>query len=461
MIGFLIGLVLFVITIPLRSAILILKGSIKTTELIAFKRFKNRQKNEGKESDALDSTLNKNKNTRESMTPAELALYTAQKLALRGLKTALAIIQWIGRLITLISVLIMLVMILFIACIIACVGAIVAFIMGGGISSGGVADNVSGGGKNCTSLADEYVKACQAVWTDWREKGYDYSQATSTDPDFGTIRTDCSGYVYATLQEVGLLAKPSDTYPFNTQSMGDVLMSFGKLEKLAYTGQDGLKPGDIVVDPKNHTQVYAGDGKWFNNGKAGRIPNNPGAYETIWNYSTGEVYRWKDDTECEEDNGNLELEGVDVWIDVILTTQKAIASKNPVYFSYKNGQTDWIDCTPEVGTWIRPDCSGIIYGMCQVLGVFDKSPDGPGDCFYTGDMVGRMTATGKFEDVTSEVPTEGDLQAGDVVVGPSHTQIYMGDGKWVNGGNTEDLRKPDPDYSSFFPAGCRVVRYIG
>lgn len=168
MIGFLIGLVLFVITIPLRSAILILKGSIKTTELIAFKRFKNRQKNEGKESDALDSTLKKNKNTRESMTPAELALYTAQKLALRGLKTALAIIQWVGRLITLISVLIMLVMILFIACIIACVGAIVAFIMGGGISSGGVADEITDVKTECKNNVEEYMNACQAVWDDWR-----------------------------------------------------------------------------------------------------------------------------------------------------------------------------------------------------------------------------------------------------------------------------------------------------
>lgn len=459
MIGFLIGLVLFIITIPLRSAILILKGSMRTTELIAFNRFRNRQKKEGKESDALDSTLNRKKNTTQSMTPAELALYTAQKIALRGLKTLLTIIQWVGRLITFISVLILLVMILFVACIVACVGAIVGFILGGGISSGGVANTVTNN-VDCISMADEYLEACQRVWTDWRDKGYDYSQELGrTDPDYGAFRTDCSGYVYATLQEVGLLPKPSETAPFNTYGMDSTLMSLGKFEKLAYTSQEDLQPGDIVVKAEAHTQVYAGDGKWFNNGREGHIPDHEGAYETVWNHSGGTVYRWIK-SECPDENAE-NLSGIDVWLDVILRTQKAIASKNPIYFSYSKGQTDWIDCTPEVGTWIRPDCSGIIYGMCQVLGVFEKSPDGPGDCFYTGDMVQRMIDTGKFEDVTDQVPTEGDLQPGDVVVGPSHTQIYMGDGKWVNGGNTEDLRKPDPDYSSFFPSGRHVVRYKG
>lgn len=308
MIGFLIGLVLFVITIPLRSAILILKGSIKTTELIAFKRFKNRQKNEGKESDALDSTLNKNKNTRESMTPAELALYTAQKLALRGLKTALAIIQWIGRLITLISVLIMLVMILFIACIIACVGAIIAFIMGGGISSGGVADGITDAKTECKNNVEDYMNACQSVWDDWRSKGYDYSQATGTDPDFGTFRPDCSGYVYATLQEAGILPKPTEGSVFFTGNMGGVIMETGQFDELVWTSQADLKAGDIVVQPGSHTQVYMGNDTWFNNGSEGKIPgkdkpwNDGGYFANKMNSLGGKVYRLKP-VECKDDSG--------------------------------------------------------------------------------------------------------------------------------------------------------------
>lgn len=462
MIGFLIGLVFFAFTIPIRSAILIVNSTVKATEAVAFQRFKLRRKNDGKEVDALDSSINRRKNAKESMTRSELALYMAQKLALRSLKTLLSIVQWTARLITSISVLIMMVLILFVAVTVACMGAIVTFVIGGGLTSSGISSGASGGSgnQNCVSMADQYLEACQVVWTDWHDKGYDYSQQMGrTDPDYGCFRTDCSGYVYATLQEVGLLPKPSNTEPFSTRDMGDVLMSLGKFEKLSYTGEDSLEPGDIIVKAGSHTQVYAGDGKWFNNGSKGNIPNHEGAYETSWSHGTGVVYRWLK-SECEnKDDENLT--GVDVWLDVVLKTQKAIASKNPVYFSYANGQTDWIDCTAEVGTWIRPDCSGIVYGMCQVLGLFEKSPDGPGDCFYTGSMVDIMIGTGKFEDVTSQVPTESDLQAGDVVVGPGHTQIYMGDGKWVNGGNTEDLRKPDPDYGSYFPSSRHVLRYKG
>ena len=308
MIGFLIGLVLFIITIPLRSAILILKGSMRTTELIAFNRFRNRQKKEGKESDALDSTLNRKKNTTQSMTPAELALYTAQKIALRGLKTLLTIIQWVGRLITFISVLILLVMILFVACIVACVGAIVGFILGGGISSGGVADTITPE-TECVSMVDDYLKACQAVWDNWRSKGYDYSQALGrTDPDYGAFRTDCSGYVYATLQEVGILEKPTNTPPFNTGSMGAVIMDTGYFDELDWTSQDELKAGDIVVQPGSHTQIYMGDNTWLNNGNTGHIPNHDkpwddgGWFANKMTNLGGKVYRLKP-TECKETDG--------------------------------------------------------------------------------------------------------------------------------------------------------------
>lgn len=316
MVGFFVGIIFFILTIPLRSAILILKTSIKTTEVVSFQRYKRRKKKQGEDVSIATDGIKKKKKIREGMTAPELALYHSQKLLLRALKTLLAVIQWIARLITCISVLVWIIVILFVVVMVACVGAIIMVIIGG-----------------------------------------DFNWSGGTDSNGG---------------------------------------------------------------------------------------NNGTNQESTPNIDTSD------------------------WIDVVKQTQKVIASKKPNYFGTDANtgisSSQWTDCTAELGTWIRPDCSGIIYGMCQVLGVFPKSPDGPGDCFWTGDMGQRMIATGKFEDVTASVPTEADLQAGDVVIDvQNHTQIYMGGGLWINGGNTADLAQPDPIPSSFFPDASvrQIIRYKG
>lgn len=465
MIGFFVGVIFFLITIPIRSAILILKTSTKTTEVVAFQRYRKRRKEEGKDASTATSGMKKKKKTRESMTKTELALYTTQKLLLRSLKFLLAMIQWIARLIMACSVLCWVVIGVFIVAIIGAIGAVMVTVMSDGfVISGG---SNSGGGTSsgkCEDVTEKYIKACHTTWSKWREldtANDDYGRIIENHADYGTVRMDCSGFVYSTLQEFGVIDKGG--YPFTTHNMVGILEKTGKFDVLDWTNDKSvLKAGDIVVkqfDPGGHTQVYMGNDTWYNMGSDNldhAEPWNDGDYfvNKIQGCSDAKIIRLKP-VECKEESS---IDTSD-WIDVVLKTQKAIASKNPIYFSYDKGQTDWIDCTKEVGTWIRPDCSGIIYGMCQVLGVFPKSTDGPGDCFYTGDMVGRMVATGKFEEVTSSVPTEADLQPGDVVVGPGHTQIFMGDGLWVNGGNTEDLRKPDPAPSSYFPAGSKVVRF--
>lgn len=308
MVGFFVGIIFFILTIPLRSAILILKTSIKTTEVVSFQRYKRRKKKQGEDVSIATDGIKKKKKIREGMTAPELALYHSQKLLLRALKTLLAVIQWIARLITCISVLVWIIVILFVVVMVACVGAIILVIIGGDFNWSGGTDSNGGnisGNEDCVDSTEAYMKACQAVWDNWRSKGIDYSWSSMVDPDYGNMRPDCSGYVYATLQEFGLLPKPNNGgIVFNTQGMGAVIMSTGKFDELDWTGQDALKAGDIVVQPESHTQVYMGNNLWLNNGDVGNIPNhdkpwNDGGYFAgQMSALGGKVYRLKA-TECE------------------------------------------------------------------------------------------------------------------------------------------------------------------
>lgn len=308
MIGFFVGVIFFLITIPIRSAILILKTSTKTTEVVAFQRYRKRRKEEGKDASTATSEMKKKKKTRESMTKTELALYTTQKLLLRSLKFLLAMIQWIARLIMACSVLCWVVIGVFIVAIIGAIGAVMVtvmsdgFVISGGSNSGG--GNLSGN-ENCVDGTKAYMEACQKVWDNWRAKGIDYSQTASNDEDYGNYRPDCSGYVYATLQEFGLFAKPNTgDVIFSTRDMGIAIMGTGKFEELDWTSKDALKAGDIVVQPSSHTQVYMGNDTWLNNGNNGHIAN----HDKPWNTGTefidkmnsmgGKVYRVKA-TVCE------------------------------------------------------------------------------------------------------------------------------------------------------------------
>lgn len=308
MLGFFIGVIFFLITIPIRSAILILQTSTKTTEVVAFQRYRKRRKQEGKDGSTATSGLSKKKKTKESMTKTELALYTAQKLLIRSLKTLLAMLQWIARLIMACSVLCWIVIGIFVVAIIAALGAVMVTVLSGGFtwtgsSTGG---NLSGN-ENCVDGTEAYLKACEAVWQNWRKQDYTYSQSIHDDPVYGKVRTDCSGYVFATLQEFGLLEKGRGDI-FYTGSMGGIIMETGKFEELTWSGMGSLKAGDIVVQPSTHTGVYAGNDLWYDMGNS-NLQANPSAFNNgNWfakemDNLGGKVYRPKA-TKCETGDEN-------------------------------------------------------------------------------------------------------------------------------------------------------------
>lgn len=100
------------------------------------------------------------------------------------------------------------------------------------------------------------------------------------DPDL-----DCSSFVYYALKYGARFDMPVNR-AFVTGTMEDALQKLG-FEKHEYTGEQGLQPGDILLDPaKNgHTEIYMGDGKSI------------GAHSNRGNWQSGD----QDGTEVNED----------------------------------------------------------------------------------------------------------------------------------------------------------------
>lgn len=100
------------------------------------------------------------------------------------------------------------------------------------------------------------------------------------DPDL-----DCSSFVYYALKYGARFSMPVER-AFVTGTMEDALQKLG-FEKHEYTGEQGLQPGDILLDPaKNgHTEIYMGDGKSI------------GAHSNRGNWQSGD----QDGTEVNED----------------------------------------------------------------------------------------------------------------------------------------------------------------
>lgn len=124
---------------------------------------------------------------------------------------------------------------------------------GSGSNVGGsgltLCESMISGGTN--SNVEKYVaKAIEYA----NDDSIGYSQSTR----YLNPNLDCSSLVFYSLFETGII-NPTDTTPFVTSTMGEVLTNFG-FEEIPYD-VDKLKKGDIVVDPDKHTVIYIGDGK--------------------------------------------------------------------------------------------------------------------------------------------------------------------------------------------------------
>lgn len=458
--SFLSALVLVLLVVPLKSLIFVTKGSIKFEENSAKRKLKKSKRKNKKVGITADEILRRKKVLMDNMSKSQKLRYKALRALLVTLRTGLVIARGVMFILSTLSLFVTSTVFIVLVILVSVSTVVAMLITDGGFSGGtGGSGGTQEGQKVCSSKADEYLKACREVWMDWQKKGYDYSQTSKNDEDYGVIRTDCSGFVFAALQKMGYFEIGAS--PFGTGIMESEMKKVQDVERIKFTKGMTLEKGDILVIYDSHTNVYAGNDLFWDNGRSGRLQGYSEPFVTDFvqkceKSNNSYVYRWKK-TKCPDKTtyGN----NTEAWIDVCLRGMKIIGNKGLTYYGKPiegSGKIQGHVYIDELGTVIRPDCSGIVLAFAQMYGAYDLYPDGIPITFYTGNQVKSMCDTGFFE--VTKISSESELKAGDVVVGEGHTQIFMGDGLWINGGNTEDLRKPDPSPSFYWKPSYSIIR---
>lgn len=143
--------------------------------------------------------------------------------------------------------------------------------------------------------------------------GYSMSHR-QLDPD-----VDCSSFVYYALKYGARFDMPVDR-AFVTGTMEDALTKLG-FTKHEYTGEDDLKPGDILLDPAKdgHTEIYTGNGKSIGahsdrgNAAAGDQDGTEVNEASMW---TGAKEYWRYEAKsAEPEYGIDDLKGLAVTVD--------------------------------------------------------------------------------------------------------------------------------------------------
>lgn len=88
--------------------------------------------------------------------------------------------------------------------------------------------------------------------------GYSQTRWTkiSIDGVAQTLRTDCSGYVTACLQYYGVLKPTAFLYTGIMGNTSPVMQNTG-FKCMRWTGVSTLQPGDILVTPGSHTEIFS------------------------------------------------------------------------------------------------------------------------------------------------------------------------------------------------------------
>ena len=113
----------------------------------------------------------------------------------------------------------------------------------------------------------KWLDVIKEVKTLIANKKMGYSQTTWTkitiDGVTQTLRTDCSGYVTACLQYYGVL-KPTAFLYTGIMGLTSPVMKNTGFKPMKWCGVNNLKPGDILVTPGKHTEIFS----HMENGKA-------------------------------------------------------------------------------------------------------------------------------------------------------------------------------------------------
>lgn len=117
-----------------------------------------------------------------------------------------------------------------------------------------------------------------------------YSQTNRTGPDY-----DCSSFVLTAYKNAGFDVKIG-----NTKTMKDILTKVGFKDvksTVTLSNGNGLKPGDVLLAPGDHTAMYIGDNKIVHaskdkDGKTGESKGEEILVQKYYKYSWSYVLRY-------------------------------------------------------------------------------------------------------------------------------------------------------------------------
>lgn len=108
----------------------------------------------------------------------------------------------------------------------------------------------------------------------------------------------CASYVAWVLVESGVVSEDYiNTLAFRgVDELGTGLKKSGKFQNMGQISQSKMQKGDIIFWPNHHTQMYAGDGYWFNGGASGpnvtyNYYNAPQFFASTYGWNTYYILR--------------------------------------------------------------------------------------------------------------------------------------------------------------------------
>lgn len=424
---------IFILSLPVRSTILILKTNIKLMEQRASKEKGNRPE--------AKKTLLKN------------AVYLAQKALLNTLRLLLNFLRTIASILSIFTSTIVIIIVLAVMIMIAAISAVLFVVMDDNFKYTPTNTDAIRNKTKKESSADKtadisgWLDACQQAWTYCRKKGWSYSWSTKSDKKYGTVRLDCTGYVTLCLQFYGTVKSPNHNVP-NSDTIADFIKGYKKQwEVIEWTSDAKLKKGDILIRPKKlgngHACIYAGNGRYFNNGTVGSSfpdregPTVKGRYN-FWNtgMTTGcYIARLKGVSGGDADKL---LAGAKIAWD----TAK---QKKPTYYSSSGG---YKMMTVKGYGSVRPDCSGMV-GAALYIGGFGNSYYSccvTSTAYWDSALTNKLVSKGRLKRIKKPISQwkTSKFQKGDIVIYPvhgrfGHVNIYAGNNMWYDGGSTERL----------------------
>lgn len=131
-------------------------------------------------------------------------------------------------------------------------------------------------------IGEQMMKAAEAIRLHCVRNGYTYNYSVP-DYDEGVKslwnkkNVACASYVAWVLAEVGYEDEINKCYFRGATNLGEYLEYTLGFKRVSY---DNMQAGDIIVWPEHHTQMYAGNGYWYNGGStSGACPVKYSKYD--------------------------------------------------------------------------------------------------------------------------------------------------------------------------------------